>query len=183
MEAPDQNLSIRPCTEEQFHEIWTIINDGASAYRGIIPADRWSEPYMTEEKLRHEIEDGVIFWGLHEDGALQAVMGIQDVLDVTLIRHAYVRTSARRRGFGGALLHHLRALTQRPILIGTWADATWAIHFYQKHGFHLAPAAQKDRLLQTYWKVPPRQIETSVVLQSGDLAASAPGPNHPSQAG
>jgi GNAT superfamily N-acetyltransferase len=155
---------IRPCNEGDFDDIWTIINDGASAYRGIIPADRLSEPYMTREKLRHEIEDGVVFWGEEEGGALQAVMGIQDVLDVTLIRHAYVRTSKHRCGFGSKLLRHLQALTKRRVLIGTWADASWAIDFYTKHGIRLAPSEEKDRLLRKYWKVPARQIETSVVL-------------------
>ncbi len=155
---------IRPCNDEDFDEIWTIINDGASAYRGIIPADRWSEPYMTLEKLHHEIQDGVVFWGVDEDDSLRAVMGVQDVLDVTLIRHSYVRTSKRRCGFGGRLLRHLQALTDRRVLIGTWADASWAIHFYEKHGFRLVPAEEKDRLLQRYWKIPARQVETSVVL-------------------
>lgn len=159
---------IRLCNAEDFDEIWTIINDGASAYRGIIPADRWSEPYMTHEKLRHEIQNGVVFWGADEDGSLQAVMGVQDVLDVTLIRHAYVRTSKRRSGLGGRLLRYLQALTKRRILIGTWADATWAIRFYEKHGFRLVPARKKDQLLQTYWKIPARQVETSVVLSSGE---------------
>jgi GNAT superfamily N-acetyltransferase len=159
---------IRPCNQEDFDEIWSIINDGASAYRGIIPADRWSEPYMTQEKLRHEMHDGVLFWGAEEDGSLQAVMGLQDVLDVTLIRHAYVRTSKRRLGLGSRLLGHLQALTQQRVLIGTWADAGWAIRFYEKHGFRLVPAVEKDQLLQKYWKIPERQVETSVVLSSGE---------------
>jgi len=160
---------IRPCNREDIEEIWAIVNDGAQAYRGIIPADRWNEPYMTREKLLHEIEDGVAFWGFEQDGALQGVMGVQDVLDVTLIRHAYVRTSKRRCGFGGKLLRHLQKLTKRPVLIGTWADAGWAIHFYEKHGFRLAPAGEKDQLLRRYWKVPARQIETSVVLLRGEI--------------
>jgi GNAT superfamily N-acetyltransferase len=160
---------IRPCNEQGFQEIWSVINDGAEVYRGIIPADHWNEPYMTREELRHEIEDGVTFWGFQEDGALQGVMGVQDVLDVTLIRHAYVRTSKRRCGFGGMLLGHLQTLTKQPVLIGTWADASWAIHFYEKHGFRLAPAGEKDQLLRRYWKVPARQIETSVVLLRGEI--------------
>ena len=160
---------IRPCGEDDFDEIWTIVNDGASAYRGIIPADRWNEPYMTREKLRQEIHDGVDFWGADEDGALAAVMGVQDVLDVTLIRHAYVRTSKRRQGLGGELLRHLQALTTRTVLIGTWADADWAIRFYEKHGFRLVPTGEKEQLLRRYWKIPTRQIETSVVLSSGML--------------
>jgi GNAT superfamily N-acetyltransferase len=126
---------IRPCNQEDLDEIWTIINDGASAYRGIIPADRWSEPYMTQEKLHHEMHDGVVFWGADEDGSLQAVMGLQDVLDVTLIRHAYVRTSKRRLGLGSRLLGHLQALTQRRVLIGTWADASWPSAFMRNTAF------------------------------------------------
>ncbi|MGC1299976.1 MAG: GNAT family N-acetyltransferase [Alloacidobacterium sp.] len=150
---------IRPCSEEDFDELWTIINDGASAYRGTIPSDRLSEPYITRKKLRHEIEDGVVFWGVNQEGVLQAVMGIQDVLDVTLIRHAYVRTSKRRHGLGSQLLRHLKSLTKRRVLIGTWADATWAIHFYEKHGFRLIPVGEKDQLLRRYWKIStvPRQ--------------------------
>ena len=159
---------IRPCNEHDFNEIWAVINDGASAYRGVIPEDRWSEPYMTGEKLRHEILEGVIFWGVEEGGSLQAVMGIQDVLDVTLIRHAYVRTSKRRHGLGGELLRQLRKLTEKRILIGAWADAPWAIHFYEKHGFHLVSAEGKSQLLQRYWEIPARQVETSVVLSSGE---------------
>ncbi len=161
---------IRPCDENDFDEVGTVINDGASAYRGIIPSDRWSEPYMTREKLRHEMQDGVVFWGAGDDSSLQAVMGIQDVLDVTLIRHAYVRTSQRRQGLGGELLRHLQALTKRRVLIGTWADATWAIHFYEKHGFRLVPTEEKDQLLQRYWKIPARQVETSVVLSSEEAS-------------
>ena len=163
---------IRLCKEEDFEDIWTIVNDGAAAYRGIIPADRWSEPYMTKEKLRHEIEDGVVFLGADEDGALQAVMGVQDVLDVTLIRHAYVRTNKRRSGLGGRLLQHLHARTARRVLIGTWADATWAIAFYEKHGFRRVATRDKDELLDRYWKVPARQVETSVVLSSEALPFS-----------
>jgi len=155
---------IRPCRQQDLEQIWDIINDGASAYKGIIPEDRWSEPYMTREKLHSELEDGVVFWGYELDGALLGVMGVQNVLDVTLIRHAYVRTSQRRCGFGGMLLRHLEKLTTRPVLIGTWADASWAIHFYEKHGFRLAPAEATEQLLRRYWKVPARQIETSVVL-------------------
>lgn len=160
---------IRLCDQHDIEHILAIVNDGAQAYKGIIPADRWNEPHMTCEKLIHEIEDGVAFWSLEQDGALQAVMGIQDVLDVTLIRHAYVRTIKRRCGLGGMLLRHLQTLTKRRVLIGTWADASWAIHFYEKHGFQLAPAREKDQLLRRYWKVPARQIETSVVLFRGDI--------------
>jgi GNAT superfamily N-acetyltransferase len=160
---------IRPCKQQEFDAIWNIITDASAAYKGIIPADCWGVPYMTREKLRHEIEDGVVFWGFEQDGALQGVMGVQDVLDVTLIRHAYVRTSKRRSGIGGRLLRHLEALTRRPVLVGTWADASWAIHFYEKHGFRLIPAMEKDQLLYRYWNVPARQVETSVVLLRGEI--------------
>ncbi len=155
---------IRRCDESDFETIWAIINDGAQAYKGIIPADRWTEPYMSVEKLRHEIDEGVEFWGCEEAGALLGVMGIQPVQDVTLIRHAYVRTASRNQGIGGRLLSRLRQLASGPLLIGTWADAVWAIRFYLKHGFQLVDPEEKDRLLKKYWTIPERQIETSVVL-------------------
>jgi len=155
---------IRRCLEHDFDLIWTIINDGAQAYKGTIPADRWTEPYMSREKLRHEIEDGVVFWGYEENGSLLGVMGIQFVQDVTLIRHAYTRGSSQKRGIGSQLLSHLRQLASGPMLIGTWADATWAIHFYERHNFEIVSAQEKDRLLKKYWSIPERQIETSVVL-------------------
>jgi GNAT superfamily N-acetyltransferase len=155
---------IRKCDESDFESIYQIINEAAQVYRGIIPADRWKEPYMPREELKGEIDADVRFWGYEEDGELLGVMGIQDVLDVTLIRHAYVCTAHQNRGIGGKLLSHLRTLTSRPILLGTWADATWAIRFYEKHGFHLVTPEEKDRLLKKYWSIPDRQIETSVVL-------------------
>jgi N-acetylglutamate synthase-like GNAT family acetyltransferase len=155
---------IRICAPQDFDSIYTIINDGAQAYRGVIPADRWTEPYMSRDKLRHEIADGIAFWGFEAEGALAGVMGLQDVQDVTLIRHAYVRTANRNQGIGGKLLSHLRTITSRPVLIGTWADAIWAIAFYEKHGFRVVDADEKNRLLKKYWNVPQRQIETSVVL-------------------
>jgi N-acetylglutamate synthase-like GNAT family acetyltransferase len=160
---------IRHCDELDFDVIWTIINDGAEAYRGVIPEDRWHEPYMTREQLRSEIEAGVDFWGAESEGDLLGVMGIQDVKDVTLIRHAYVRTVERRSGIGANLLSYLQTLTKRPVLIGTWADATWAIRFYEKHGFRPVPPNRKDQLLETYWNVPSRQVETSIVLFRGEL--------------
>jgi N-acetylglutamate synthase-like GNAT family acetyltransferase len=144
--------------------IYEIINDAAQAYREVIPVDRWKEPYMSKDELRREIDEGVIFWGYEEDGELVGVTGIQHVQDVTLIRHAYVRTAKRNQGIGGKLLAHLRKQTTRPILIGTWADAVWAIRFYEKHGFRLVSSEEKERLLRKYWSVPERQIETSVVL-------------------
>jgi len=155
---------IRPCTDADFDTIHSIINDAAAAYRGVIPADRWHEPYMSNDELRHEIQSGVRFWGYEDNGELVGVMGIQDVQDVTLIRHAYVRTANRGQGIGGKLLAELRKLTARPILIGTWAAATWAIRFYEKHGFGMVTPEEKDRLLKKYWAIPERQVETSVVL-------------------
>jgi N-acetylglutamate synthase-like GNAT family acetyltransferase len=155
---------IRRCEERDFELIWAIINDGAQAYKGNIPADRWTEPYMSREKLRHEIDEGVVFWGYEETGELIGVMGIQQVQDVTLIRHAYVRTSSQKRGIGAQLLAHLRERASGPVLIGTWADAAWAIRFYERHGFELVGSQEKNRLLKKYWSIPERQAETSVVL-------------------
>lgn len=155
---------IRRCTEPDFEAIYQIVNDAAIAYKGIIPADRWREPYMPRAELRHEIDAGVCFWGIVDEGQLAGVMGIQDVLDVTLIRHAYVRSALRGRGIGGRLLEHLVTLTDRPLLVGTWAAATWAIRFYERHGFRLVSAEEKGRLLRKYWSIPERQVETSVVM-------------------
>lgn len=164
---------IRRCDDRDFETIWAIINDGAEAYRGVIPADRWTEPYMSREELRHEIDDGIEFWGFEEAGTLIGVMGIQHVQDVTLIRHAYVRTQNQKQGIGAKLLAHLRTLAPRPVLIGTWADAVWAIKFYEKHGFQQVGTDDKNRLLKKYWTVPERQIETSVVLSDGKLAGAS----------
>lgn len=155
---------IRLCDEKDFDSIYEIINEAAQVYKGVIPDDRWHEPYMSREALRQEIAAGVVFWGVEVDGRLVGVMGLQEVQDVTLIRHAYVRTAWQKQGVGSKLLTHLRQRTDRPVLIGTWADATWAIRFYQKHGFQLVLGREKDRLLQKYWSIPPRQVETSVVL-------------------
>lgn len=155
---------IRKCNDSDFDAIYEIVNDAAKAYQGIIPADCWNDPYMPKDELRHEIEQGIVFWGYELEGELTGVMGIQDVQDVTLIRHAYVRTAKRNQGIGAKLLSHLREQTARPILIGTWAAAQWAVRFYQKHGFSLVSGDEKDRLLKKYWSVPERQIETSVVL-------------------
>jgi N-acetylglutamate synthase-like GNAT family acetyltransferase len=155
---------IRKCDEHDFETILAIINDGACAYKGIIPEDRWKEPYMSRLELQHEIDDGVEFWGCQENGDLAAVMGIQNLQDVTLIRHAYVRTSKQKSGLGTKLLCHLQNLTTRPVLIGTWAAAEWAIRFYEKHGFQSVGREQKNALLKRYWSIPERQIETSVVL-------------------
>jgi GNAT superfamily N-acetyltransferase len=155
---------IRPCLDSDLEAMFEIINDAATAYRGIIPADRWHEPYMPLEELRREIAAGVCFWGLEDEGGLVGVMGIQDKGEVTLMRHAYVRTSRRGQGVGTRLLRHLESTTRKPILIGTWAAATWAITFYQKNGYRLLPREEKDRLLHKYWTIPERQVETSVVL-------------------
>jgi GNAT superfamily N-acetyltransferase len=155
---------IQPCKDSDFAALHAIINDAASAYRGVIPADRWHDPYMSIEALRREIGLGVQFWGYREQGELIGVMGIQDVKDVTLIRHAYVRTRDRNKGIGTRLLHFLLRRASRPVLIGTWKAATWAIGFYKKNGFALVTEEEKDRLLKKYWTIPDRQIETSVVL-------------------
>jgi len=155
---------IRPCTLADFDTIFEIVNDAAIAYKGVIPADRWHEPYMPKAELQGAIDSGVAFWGFEMDRVLVGVMGVQPVQDVTLIRHAYVRTSHRRHGIGGQLLDFLLARTRTPTLIGTWAAADWAVRFYQKHGFRLVSTEEKDRLLPLYWGVPTRQIETSVVL-------------------
>lgn len=155
---------IRLCQANDFEHIYAIINDAASAYEGVIPTDCWHEPYMSRAELQHELAAGVEFWGYEQAGELVGVMGSQPVQDVTLIRHAYVRTATRNQGIGGQLLTHLRPLTERPILIGTWAAAVWAIRFYEKHGFRLVTMAEKERLLRKYWTISDRQIETSVVL-------------------
>jgi GNAT superfamily N-acetyltransferase len=155
------------CGEADFEAIWSIIDDGAQAYRGVIPGDCWADPYMPREKLRQEIEDGVEFWGFDEDDCLVGVMGLQEVEDVTLIRHAYVRSDSQNRGVGAQLLEHLRKLAKGPVLVGTWADAVWAIRFYEKYGFELVGTDEKNRLLKRYWTIPERQIETSVVLADG----------------
>jgi N-acetylglutamate synthase-like GNAT family acetyltransferase len=159
---------IRKCEQQDFNQIYEIINDAAKAYRGIIPADRWHEPYMSEAELKKQIDEGVQFWGYEEDSEIIGVMGIQFKEDVTLIRHAYVRTPKRNKGIGSKLLEHLHATSTTPVLIGTWADAKWAIEFYQKHGFRLLPEEEKNNLLRKYWIIPDRQIETSVVLASTD---------------
>jgi N-acetylglutamate synthase-like GNAT family acetyltransferase len=170
------NMMIRPCRQVDFDTIYTIINDAAEAYRGVIPADCWKVPYMSREELRHEIAEGVIFWGCDKDSELVGVTGIQDVMDVTLIRHAYVRTAARNQGIGGKLLAELLAHTTRPTLVGTWAAAEWAIRFYQRHGFQMVSPEEKGRLLRKYWSIQDRQIETSVVLADARWWASQPTP-------
>ncbi len=155
---------IRRCEADEFEKIYQIINDAAARYKGVIPLDRWKEPYMSREELRHEIDDGVVFWGFYEGDELIGIMGIQPVRDVTLIRHAYVRTAEQNRGIATKLLSHLRKEATTPILIGTWAAAVWAIRFYEKNGFKSVSPEEKDRLLKKYWSIPEGQISTSVVL-------------------
>jgi N-acetylglutamate synthase and related acetyltransferases len=155
---------IRKCIDDNFERMYEIINDAAGAYKEVIPNDCWNSPYMTRDYLRHEIEDGVDFWGYEENGELVGVMGIQDVKDVTLIRHAYVITQRRHSGIGTELITFLLHKTDRPLLIGTWEAATWAVRFYQKHGFKLVSDTEHATLLRKYWKISDRQIETSVVL-------------------
>jgi len=157
-------MTIRLCSDDDREPIFTIINAAAEAYRGVIPQDCFHDPYMSAPELAAEIAAGVKFWGYEADDKLVGVMGIQAVLDVDLIRHAYVLHSHQRHGIGGALLKHLRATSARRMLIGTWADATWAIDFYRRHDFEQIAAANKVALLKKYWTVPDRQIETSVVL-------------------
>ncbi len=155
---------IRKCDQKDFEEILEIITDAAQAYKGVIPADRWHEPYMSRRQLQKEIHAGVSFWALEEKDRLIGVMGIQDKGEVTLIRHAYVRSHLRNHGAGSRLLRFLESITEKPILIGTWADAIWALSFYQKNGYRLVSIDEKNRLLKKYWSIPGRQIETSVVL-------------------
>jgi GNAT superfamily N-acetyltransferase len=164
--------TIRRCRPDEQATILAIVNSAAEAYRGVIPDDCWHEPYMTAKDLEREIAAGVAFWGYEADGELIGVMGIQPVRDVDLIRHAYVLPSSQGRGIGSRLLAHLRAMTSRPILIGTWADAEWAIRFYQRHGFELVPAPQKASVLKSYWTISERQVETSVVLANPPVRAA-----------
>ena len=155
---------IRKCIEDDFEIMYAIINDAASAYSGVIPADRWKDPYMPKDELQRQIDEGVEFWGYESGGEVVGVMGIQPVQDLTLIRHAYVRTVNRNQGIGGTLLTFLLEQITTPVLIGTWADAVWAIRFYEKNGFRRVSVEQKNRLLKKYWSISERQVETSVVL-------------------
>ena len=163
---------IRLCRADDRDTMLAIINAAAEVYRGVIPADRWHDPYMPADELDDQIAAGVTFWGQETDGmangategSLVGVMGLQSVRDVDLIRHAYVRPGSQGRGVGSALLQHLRRASTRPMLVGTWAAATWAIRFYQRHDFVLVSPERKSVLLRTYWNIPDRQIETSVVL-------------------
>ncbi len=161
-------MKIRACGAGDVPAILAVVNDAAEAYRGIIPPDRWHEPYMPLAELEGELRDGVRFWGCEAEGSLAGVMGLQDRGEVDLIRHAYVRTALRRRGIGEKLLHFLEAASAKPILIGTWTAASWAIRFYEKHGYRTLGREETTRLLRKYWSIPDRQVETSVVLASRD---------------
>ena len=160
-------MVIRPSAEADFAPMLAIINDAARAYRGVIPDDRWHDPYMEVDELTAEMGAGVVFWVAEHDGRLAGLMGIQDKGDVALVRHAYVAPSTQRAGVGTSLLRHVEALVDKPILIGTWAAASWAIDFYRRNGFSVVPGGEKDRLLRRYWSIPARQIESSVVLAKG----------------
>jgi GNAT superfamily N-acetyltransferase len=159
----------RQSNESDFKTIYEIINSAAVVYKGVIPADRWQEPYMPKEELAREIDAGVVFWCWEVGGDILGVMGIQDVKDVTLIRHAYTLPACQRNGIGSKLLQYLAGLTKRPLLIGTWKNANWAIRFYEKHGFTLVTEEEKNILLKKYWDIPARQVETSVVLSNSPV--------------
>ena len=156
--------NIRRCRQDEQAAISHIVNAAAAAHREVIPADRWHEPYMPLAELAAEVAAGVEFWGYEREGELIGVMGIQLVRDVDLIRHAYVLPGNQRHGIGAALITQLRSLSKRRMLVGTWSDASWAIRFYQRHGFELVAAARRAELFEKYWKIPERQVETSVVL-------------------
>lgn len=168
--TPGLKPTIRSCREDEAETMLAIINSAAAAYRGAIPADCWHEPYMLAIELQYEIAAGVAFVGCEADGVLAAVMGIQPVHNVDLIRHAYVLPGHQGRGIGSALLGYLRADRRRPLLVGTWAAATWAIRFYERHGFQLVSETTKALLLRAYWMVPERQMEASVVLAAPHLS-------------
>jgi N-acetylglutamate synthase-like GNAT family acetyltransferase len=164
---------IRSSTPADLEAMWAIIDAAAQAYRGVIPADRWHEPYMPMDELRAEIAAGVRFWIMEEEGRIAGLMGIQDKGDVALVRHAYVAPQAQRTGVGTRLLRHVTKQVDKPILIGTWADASWAIDFYRRNGYTAVTPAEKDRLLRAYWSIPARQVETSVVLADARWMAAA----------
>ena len=155
---------IRESREDDLPAVLAVINDAAQAYKGVIPADRWHEPYMPPAELAQEIAAGVRFWITEQNGRVIGVMGIQDKGEVALVRHAYVATVLQRKGVGAGLLKHVQGLTSKPMLIGTWRDAAWAIDFYRRNGFTLLSDSDKDELLRRFWSIPPRQAETSVVL-------------------
>lgn len=160
-------MHIRKSVEADRATMLAIVNDAAQAYRGVIPDDRWHEPYMSADELENEVAEGVVFWVAELEGRMSGVMGIQDKGDVALVRHAYVTPTTQRTGVGTNLLHHVQGLVDKPILIGTWAAAAWAIEFYRRNGFTVVSSEHKERLLRTYWSIPARQIDTSVVLADG----------------
>ena len=162
---------IRPCRGDEAETMLAIINAAAEAYRGAIPLDCWHSPYMPAAELRSEIAAGVAFVGCEVGGELAGVMGIQPVRNVDLIRHAYVSPAHQRQGIGSAMMAALRERSTRQVLVGTWAAATWAVEFYERHGFRLVPESAKELLLRTYWTISPRQIEVSVVLAAPHLDA------------
>ena len=150
------------CQPDDAKRIYFIINEAAKSYEDVIPADCFHQPYMPTDELEREMKR-MTFFGWEVNGELVGVMGFEPIKDVTLIRHAYVLPQWQKQGIGSKLLNHLKSLgTTSRLLVGTWADAHWAIDFYQKHGFSLL--LDKDELLKTYWDIPQRQIETSVVL-------------------
>jgi len=155
--------SVRDCTVSDLDQMYRIVNSAAKAYEGVIPADRYREPYMPVEELRREMKR-MTFFGWEEGEGLVGVMGLEAVKGVSLVRHAYVLPASQKRGIGARLLQHAKEVfAGERLLVGTWADAYWAVDFYKKHGFRLCP--DKDSLLKKYWNVPARQIETSVVLE------------------
>ena len=168
-------MTIRPCRDDEREAILAIVNAAAEAYRGVIPPDRWHEPYMSPDELDGEIAAGVEFWGAEEEGELVGVIGIQPLSEVDLIRHAYVSPASQRKGVGGALLEHVASAATRRILVGTWAAADWAISFYRRHGFELLSRERATELLRAHWTIPERQIETSVVLSRPTLAGDSGG--------
>lgn len=161
---PEAAFVLRACTPGDFEAIYAIVNEAAGAYRGVIPADRWKEPYLSRTELREEIDAGVTFWGCEIEGELVGVMGIQPRGEVALIRHAYTRPARQREGIGGRLLEFLRARAATPLLVGTWRAARWAIAFYERHGFRPVAGDESAALLRRYWRIPERQVQTSVVL-------------------
>jgi N-acetylglutamate synthase-like GNAT family acetyltransferase len=160
----NDEVNLRKSAPADLPGMLAIINDAAQAYRGVIPADRWHDPYMPAAELEQEVANGIVFWLAEDDARLQGLMGVQDKGEVALVRHAYVAPSVQRKGVGSRLLRYVTALADKPILIGTWAAATWAIDFYRRHGFELVSPRDKDLLLEKYWSIPPRQVQTSVVL-------------------
>jgi N-acetylglutamate synthase-like GNAT family acetyltransferase len=165
---------IRRSRAGELDAMLAIVNAAAQAYKGVIPADRWHDPYMPRAEMEREIADGVAFWVAEERGRVLGIMGIQDKGEVALVRHAYVSPDVQRGGVGTRLLRHVQGLAKKPVLIGTWAAASWAIDFYCRNGFTVVPPAEKDRLLRRFWSIPARQVETSVVLADEEWMKRAP---------